>query len=226
MKYLIKKIFINKILSKLLLKYILILDKYLYFIIGQYASLYYDGKHPKHDIIKYEDWFISNLRRDWNVVDVGSNSGYMAHKISKSVKNVTGIEINQKLYNNSIQLESENLKFVNADATTFNYANLEKIHCITLSNVLEHIEQRVVFLKSLLDKVNWIQEPLFLIRVPMIDRHWVVFLKKNLGVDYRLDETHFIEYTKETFYDEIKQANLKVVQFDVRWGEIYAVVSG
>lgn len=225
MKKIIKTLIFNKINAKLFLTFLLKVDKYLYFIIGQYASLYYDGKHPKHDIIKYEDWFISNLRRDWNVVDVGSNSGHMAYKISKSVKNVTGIEIDQKLYNKSIQLESENLKFINADATTFNYANLEKIHCVTLSNVLEHIEQRVVFLKSLLDKVNWKQEPLFLIRVPMIDRHWVVFLKKKLGVDYRLDETHFIEYTKETFYDEINQANLKVVQFDVRWGEIYAVVS-
>lgn len=225
MKKIIKTLIFNKINAKLFLTFLLKVDKYLYFIIGQYASLYYDGKHPKHDIIKYEDWFISNLRRDWNVVDVGSNSGHMAYKISKSVKNVTGIEIDQKLYNKSIQLESENLKFINADATTFNYANLEKIHCVTLSNVLEHIEQRVVFLKSLLDKVNWKQKPLFLIRVPMIDRHWVVLLKKNLGVDYRLDETHFIEYTKETFYDEINQANLKVVQFDVRWGEIYAVVS-
>lgn len=226
MKKIIKILIFNKINAKLFLTFLLKVDKYLYFIIGQYASLYYDGKHPKHDIIKYEDWFISNLRRDWNVVDVGSNSGYMAYKISKSVKNITGIEIDQKLYNKSIQLESENLKFINADATTFNYANLEKIHCVTLSNVLEHIEQRVVFLKSLLDKVNWKQKPLFLIRVPMIDRHWVVLLKKNLGVDYRLDETHFIEYTKETFYEEIKQANLKVVQFDVRWGEIYAVVIG
>lgn len=225
MKKIIKTLIFNKINAKLFLTFLLKVDKYLYFIIGQYASLYYDGKHPKHDIIKYEDWFISNLRRDWNVVDVGSNSGHMAYKISKSVKNVTGIEIDQKLYNKSVQIESENLKFINADATTFNYANLEKIHCVTLSNVLEHIEQRVVFLKSLLDKVNWKQEPLFLIRVPMIDRHWVVFLKKKLGVDYRLDETHFIEYTKETFYDEINQANLKVVQFDVRWGEIYAVVS-
>jgi len=56
----------------------------------------------------------------------------------------------------------------------------------------------------------------------MINRHWVVILKKQMGVDYRLDKTHFIEYTKEIFYEEMKNSSLNVKSFEVKWGEIYA----
>ena len=58
----------------------------------------------------------------------------------------------------------------------------------------------------------------------MIDRHWVVILKKNLGVEYRLDLTHFTEYTKASFYKEMEACGLHVDSFEVRWGEIYATV--
>ena len=55
------------------LKPLLNIDRYLYFLIGQYSSLYYDGKHPKHDILKYQEWFCDNLDPSWNVIDIGSN---------------------------------------------------------------------------------------------------------------------------------------------------------
>ena len=62
----------------------------------------------------------------------------------------------------------------------------------------------------------------FLFRVPLIDREWLVAYKKEMGVEYRLDPTHFIEYTLEQFKDELKQANITIKQVDIRFGEIYA----
>lgn len=224
MKSILKKLIINKYNAKLFLKPLLIFDQYLYFIIGQYASLYYGGKHPKHDIINYADWFNSNIEKNWIVVDVGSNKGEMSIKLTQKAKKVFGIEIDKKLYQESILKSNDKIEFINCDATKFDYSKIPKVDCITLSNVLEHIENRVFFLDSLRKNVNFKNKPLFLIRVPMIDRHWLVLLKKNLGLDYRLDDTHFIEYTKESFLNEINQANLRVSKFDVRWGEIYAVV--
>lgn len=223
MKKLIKVFLINKIAAKLLLKTLLIADKYLYFFIGQYANLYYEGNHPKQEIIKYVDWFLSHLKKDWIVIDIGSNKGEMTIKLSEKVKMAYGIEISEDLYKVSKLKENSKLEFINFDATKFDYSTIGKVDCITLSNVLEHIEDRIGFLTSLKNNVRFNNDPLFLIRVPMIDRHWVVILKKNLGVDYRLDETHFIEYTKESFFEEIKKCNLKVKNFEVKWGEIYAV---
>ena len=50
-------------------------------------------------------------------------------------------------------------------------------------------------------------------------------MKDQYGVDYRLDPTHFIEFTKKSFYDEMQQADLKIVSFEQKWGEIYSVLA-
>jgi len=61
-----------------------------------------------------------------------------------------------------------------------------------------------------------------LLRVPMFERDWRVPLKKELGMDYRLDPTHFTEYTPESFTAELEAAGLVVVHEEFRWGEIWA----
>lgn len=86
---------------------------------------------------------------------------------------------------------------------------------------MEHIENR----KSLLCRIAIITSKI-LIRVPCYDRDWRVPLKDELGVDSRLDSTHHIEYTQETFREEIEAAGLTVTHIEIKWGEIWGVVSG
>jgi len=224
-KSIIKFIFFNRFTAKLLIKPILKLDNFIYLLIGQYAPLASDSEHPKHDIVNYAEWFITKLKPKMTILDVGCNTGQMTQKISHYVDKSYGIEIDRSLYTIAKNKSSDNLIFINADATQYDYSNLQNIDCVTLSNVLEHIEDRITFLKSLNFNIKWVNKAHYLIRVPMIDRHWVVLLKKQYGVEYRLDKTHFIEYTKETFFREIESAGLLVKSFDVRWGEIYAVVN-
>ena len=64
----------------------------------------------------------------------------------------------------------------------------------------------------------------FLIRVPMLSRSWIDVYKKELGLEYRLDKTHFIEYTFEGFKEELSRAGLKVLDYSIQFGEIWAVV--
>ena len=64
-----------------------------------------------------------------------------------------------------------------------------------------------------------------LIRVPLFERDWRVPLKQELGVEWRLDPTHEIEYTIESFAEEIAEAGLTVSLQEIRWGEIWAEVS-
>ena len=56
----------------------------------------------------------------------------------------------------------------------------------------------------------------------MITRDWLPEFKKIVGVEWRLDKTHFIEYTVENFFDEMKRANLKIKNYHIKYGEIYA----
>ena len=50
-------------------------------------------------------------------------------------------------------------------------------------------------------------------------------LKKELGVEWRLDPTHETEYTLETFAEEMSAANFRIDHLEVRWGEIWSEVS-
>ena len=54
----------------------------------------------------------------------------------------------------------------------------------------------------------------------------LVPLKKELGLDYRLDATHYVEYRQEDFRQEMDDAGLRVEHCDIKWGEIWAVASG
>jgi len=39
----------------------------------------------------------------------------------------------------------------------------------------------------------------------MINRDWITLYKKELGVEWRLDKTHYIEYTLESFEKELEK---------------------
>jgi hypothetical protein len=90
---------------------------------------------------------------------------------------------------------------------------------VILSNVLEHLDDRVDFLRDITVRTGARH---VLIRVPLFERDWRVPLKRELGIEHRLDPTHRIEYTLEEFEDEIAKAGLAVTERQVRWGEIWA----
>jgi len=119
----------------------------------------------------------------------------------------------------------DNLTFIFGDATNYNYEALEPITVVTLSNVLEHIEHRVEFLTKIINQVKWKDDmnKRLLIRVPMLDRDWISVYKKNMGVEWRLDKTHFTEYTMDSFENEMKKAHIKILEISVKFGEVYAV---
>ena len=47
--------------------------------------------------------------------------------------------------------------------------------------------------------------------------------KKQIGIEYRLDRTHYTEYTYLKFKDELTASNIKIINYHVRFGELYAV---
>ncbi len=214
-----------KFIVKYLLKFCLLLHTYLYKIITILSIKHEDGIHPKHDLLKYKEWFLNILNKNDVVLDIGSNTGNMPLLFSKKCKKVYGIEIEKIHHETAVKRTKniKNIKLFNSDATKFNYKSIEKISVVTLSNVLEHIEDRVSFIKSIIENVRWKTKPTLLIRVPMIDREWTVLYKKKLGIEYRLDSTHFIEYTESSFRSEIKKNNLLIKSLNIRFGEIYAI---
>lgn len=224
MKSFIKKLVLNKLLAKLLIKPILKLHSFTYEFAGKFAIVLSDGVHPKHEIMQYKEWFLDNIEEDWVVLDVGCNTGMMPEIMSTKTSFVYGIEINCKnIEEAKRKRQKENIEFICADATTFDYTPLKPIDCVTLSNVLEHIEHRTEFLEKLIGQIKWKDKKRLLIRVPMIDREWIVLYKKQLEVEYRLDKTHYTEYTFEQFKEELLKAGIIIKEFHIKYGEIYAV---
>lgn len=204
------------------LEFLFALEKDLYIREG-IASIEYDnGIHTKHRHMNYHDFFISNILPGESILDIGSGNGFLSFDIAKNIKGVEvlGVEASKINYDRAVaKYHLPNLEFHYGDATEI---ILQKHYdVVVMSNVLEHIEDRIAFLKEIVLKVK---PQRFLIRVPMFDRDWRVPLKKELGLDYRLDRTHFIEYTKQDFFEELKKAHLEVKSFDIKWGEIWSIV--
>ncbi len=87
-----------------------------------------------------------------------------------------------------------------------------------LSNVLEHVGQRIELLRSLHERAHVGR---LLIRVPMIDRDWVVPLRRELGLSYFSDPEHEVEYMPDILRTELAAAGWEMGEPQVVWGEIW-----
>ena len=96
----------------------------------------------------------------------------------------------------------------------------EQYDIIILSNIIEHIEARVDFIKYLIRNCS---PKKILFRVPDFKRSWYLPLKKELGINYFSDAEHFIEPTYEEFEDEMNKAGLNIGTTKFIWGEIWSV---
>ena len=94
-----------------------------------------------------------------------------------------------------------------------------KADVIVLSNVLEHIQDRIIFLSNIR---NFTDAYKILIRVPLFERDWQIPLRKELDIDYFSDKDHKIEHTLDEFEKELSLAKIKIDTITTVWGEIWA----
>jgi 2-polyprenyl-3-methyl-5-hydroxy-6-metoxy-1,4-benzoquinol methylase len=205
----------NRLFARLALQ----LHSFSYKLVSRLAIKAEGGLHPKHRLMNYHQFFLDHVRSTDKILDIGCGNGALAYDLAGKAAHVTGIDLNDK---NKRAWETRfargNLTYLLADATTF--CPTERFAVVVLSNVLEHIDRRVEFLQSIKHLA-----PLFLIRVPMIDRDWITLYKKELGLEYRLDTTHFTEYTLEQFGNELAHAGLTIRSHTIQFGEIWATVT-
>ncbi len=203
------------------LRFLFRLDESLYILESMTSVRYDGGVHTKHRHTRYHDFFVNQVHKGERVLDVGCGIGYVSYDVAERAEAwVVAVDINE----GNIQIAKERfshprITYKVADALTLPYG--EKFDLIVLSNVLEHLDNRPQFLKKLCEAFS---PSRILVRVPLFERDWRVPLKEELGMDYRLDSTHFTEYTLESFSDEVSAAGLQITHQEVRWGEIWAVV--
>lgn len=201
------------------LRFLFRLDAALYSLQGPLAVAYGGGVHTKHRHTSYHDFFVERIKKGERVLDIGCGLGAVANDLAeRSGAIVDGIDLSEvNIAEAKRRFVHANLRFFVQDALTLEPK--EKYDVVLLSNVLEHLNGRPEFLKRI-QKLSGAKR--LFVRVPLFERDWRVPLKKELGVEWRLDPDHKTEYTLESFSDDIHEAGLSVKHLEVRWGEIWS----
>lgn len=210
-----------KALTRFLLRALLRVDDLLTRCINRLALPYDGGVHVKHRLMRYHDFFVDRIKPGERVLDIGCGYGAVAYSVaSRAGAVVTGIDLNVGNVAKARQrFQHPGLTFVQGDVLKDLPAGRWDV--VLLSNVLEHLDRRVEFLTEVQQRLN---PGRWLIRVPMINRDWRVPLRRELGLFYFSDPTHFIEYTQESFEKELLAAGLSITHAQYNWGEIWAEV--
>lgn len=201
------------------LRFLFEIDVALYRFEWECAIAYGGGVHTKHRHTRYHDFFVARIGQGEKVLDIGCGNGALAYDIAERAQAlVTGIDISEaNLATAKTKFAHERVSYILGNALQDLPA--QPFDTVVLSNVLEHIADREKFLLTVIERIS---PRKLLLRVPLFEREWRVPLKKELGVEWRLDPTHETEYTLESFSEEISRAGLHVVHLEVRWGEIWA----
>jgi 2-polyprenyl-3-methyl-5-hydroxy-6-metoxy-1,4-benzoquinol methylase len=154
------------------------------------------------------------------VLDVGCGYGAVARSVARARRQATvlGVEIDAgRLAQAQTADNPPNLSFAAADATRALPPGPWDV--VMLSNVLEHLEGRVGFLRDVLATAR---PQRVLIRVPLFERDWKMALRREVGANYMSDPEHFIEHTLAEFAAETAAAGLRIEAQSTLWGEIWA----
>jgi 2-polyprenyl-3-methyl-5-hydroxy-6-metoxy-1,4-benzoquinol methylase len=182
----------------------------------------YGGVHPKHWVTDYHGFFCDRISPGERVLDLGCGVSMVALSIiQRSKAAVTGVDWSDHNLAMAAKLAagrglSSSLTLVRGDICHTRVPG--SFDTIVLSNVLEHITERPARLRQW---AQWYHPKRILIRVPAFDRDWRVPLKKELGLDWRCDQTHETEYTRPQVEEEMRAANLTIREIIVRWSEYW-----
>jgi 2-polyprenyl-3-methyl-5-hydroxy-6-metoxy-1,4-benzoquinol methylase len=200
------------------LRKLLGLEAFLRVQLDRAAIAYDDGVHAKHRLTGYHDFFVERVRPGERVLDVGCGKAELARDLAERADAlVTGLDVNALYLEFARSRPHPRLELVEGDAHEFR--PVEPFETVVLSNVLEHIAERPALLRGLAERTGASR---FLIRVPLLERDWTIPLRRELGLEWLSDATHFTEYTVSQFETEIAEAGLESVEIQLRWSEIWA----
>lgn len=209
-------------------RFVLGLDTPLEQLAGEVAIDADGGLHPKHRLMRYHDFFVERIAPGERVIDLGCGVGALAASIAaRSKAHVTGLDLDETKLARAHKIAAEQgvaarVELVKGDITTHRVSHAAGFDVVVLSNVLEHVPRRPELLRQW---VQWYRPTRVLIRVPAFDREWQVPFKRELGVEWRLDDTHETEYTQADLERELAEAGLEVRELITRWGELWVATA-
>lgn len=191
-------------------------DSLYYFTLGV-IKLTEGHSHPRHRVTDAPAFYASHVSPGDRVLDVGSAYGHNAFAVATRAAHVVGLEIRPEAVERARREHGQ----PNIEYRVGTLADLradEQFDVVLLGNVLEHIADRQTFLATCRAHGRRL-----LVRVPAIDRDWMIPYRQELGLNWKLHPDHEIEYTARTLAAELVEAGFSVVSVESRFGAIHAV---
>ena len=126
-----------------------------YRALGRLAIRAEGGVHPKHRLMRFHDFFVERVGPADAVLDIGCEHGALTRDLAATTAGpVTGVERDIRHVARARQEKGPpNVSYFCADVTDWRPERPYDV--IVLSNVLEHIDDRVGLLKRLLDTTSF-----------------------------------------------------------------------
>jgi len=187
-------------------------------VLNERALHFNNGIHPKHELMNYADFFSKSINPNDKVLDIGCGYGEVARRVTRTTgASVIGVDTDrEKIRQACKDINSHvSLRFIHCDHEDLTDTDFD---VVILSNVLEHIANRVTFLSSIRTKFS---PRMLLVRVPDYERNWEVAYRESEGFNHYSDSDHKIEHTEDVLVSELKDAGFSVIYLEHRWGELW-----
>lgn len=176
-------------------------------MINRACSEYYHGKHPKHYLWKEHNRYIfDHIHAGDNVLDVGCGASQYTQWIAEKAKHVLGVDLRPA----RVEISQENNQCPNVHFEVMDVtkslpdATFDVAIC---SHVIEHLDDPEAFLSALSLKI-----PRIIIKVPLVDAHWMKMVKADIGLDARDDLDHRREYTEELLRETLDHSGWHITE--------------
>lgn len=191
-------------------------DRVYYFTLGV-IKVTEGANHPRHRLTDARAFFAAHVDEGDRVLDVGAAYGHNAVAVAERGGRVVALEIRPDAVERA-RRERPHPAVDYRVGTLGDLASDERFDVILLGNVLEHIEDRAAFLTVCRDRGRRL-----LVRVPAVDRDWMVAYRQELGLPWKLHPDHHVEYTVDSLTQELEHAAFRVTTCYSRFGAIHAV---
>lgn len=172
----------------------------------------------RYRLTRLYDFFISQITGDDHVLVIRNG----VNSLGRDIARWTGARITSLVENENLAKQMRNRLFhPRLTCTGGPIENLlqDSFTVVVLSNVLEILPGRLDYLRTI---IGTIRPSRILINAHLQTRSWLVPLKREIGVEWRVDANHNIEYTWDSFKEEMTEAGLTISGSEIRYGQIFA----